>query len=152
MEIERDINKLREEKEKPKGKNEKYCINCGKKIDKKAEICPKCGVRILQPILNNPKNYMQIKNSGLAVMLSFFFPGFGQIYNGQIIKGILFMFILTVNLVFTLREVKAFIFSARWIIAIGFIIWIIIWIGCMYDAHITAENINNDYLSKNYLE
>jgi len=26
-------------------KSIKYCTNCGEKIDIKAEICPKCGVR-----------------------------------------------------------------------------------------------------------
>ena len=56
-------------------KGEKYCVNCGEKIDEKAEICPKCGVR--QSALNSKK-----KNSGIAAVLSFFITGLGQIYNG----------------------------------------------------------------------
>ena len=35
-----------------------------------------------------PKFY---KNPSIAVLLSFFWPGLGQIYNGEIGKGILFL-------------------------------------------------------------
>ena len=68
-------------------KNHKFCQHCGKEIIKEAEICPKCGVRIKIPI------YTETKNTGISAVLSFVFPGLGQIYNGQIGKGI--MFVLT---------------------------------------------------------
>ena len=29
-----------------KAENEKYCINCGEVIDARAEVCPKCGVKM----------------------------------------------------------------------------------------------------------
>lgn len=61
-------------------KETKYCVNCGELIDKKAEIYPKCGVRVESPpkqITNHPEN---------ATLLSFFIIGDGQIYNGQIEK------------------------------------------------------------------
>ena len=38
------------------------------------------------------------KNPGLAAVLSFFFMGLGQIYNGQIAKGILFIVAYSVSL------------------------------------------------------
>ena len=61
-----------------------FCKNCGKEIDDKAEICPHCGVR-------SKLSSTVTKNPGLAAIISFFFPGLGQIYNGEIGKGILFI-------------------------------------------------------------
>lgn len=36
------------------------------------------------------------KNPGAAVVLSFFIPGLGQIYNGQIMKGIVFIILASI--------------------------------------------------------
>ncbi len=47
-------------------KNTKYCKNCGELIDANAEICPKCGVRVKNPVSN--------KSPVLAAILSFFIP------------------------------------------------------------------------------
>lgn len=108
----------------------KFCANCGSEIDEKAEICPKCGVRVKQiPV------YRDLKSSGIAVILSFFIPGLGQIYNGQIGKGILFMII-------------AFILAISMILLIGFILYPIFWIYNMYDAYKTAERINLEMATK----
>jgi len=38
-----------------------------------------------------------MKNAGMAAILSFFWTGLGQIYNGQILKGLIFMLIQTIN-------------------------------------------------------
>ncbi len=38
-----------------------------------------------------------MKNAGFAAVLSFFWTGLGQIYNGQIFKGLAFMLIQAVN-------------------------------------------------------
>jgi len=38
-----------------------------------------------------------MKNSGLAAVLSFFFTGLGQIYNGQIGKGVVLIIIQIIN-------------------------------------------------------
>lgn len=70
-----------------------------------------------------------MKNSGLAAVLSFFFTGLGQIYNGQIGKGVLFMIVQTIN------------FLLMFVI-IGFITAPIFWIWGMVDAYKTAEKIN----------
>jgi zinc ribbon protein len=32
----------------------KFCVNCGAEIDARAEICPKCGVRVAPPPLPQP--------------------------------------------------------------------------------------------------
>jgi len=40
----------------------------------------------------------EVKNPGLAAVLSFVFNGLGQLYNGQIIKGLAIIFISTLNI------------------------------------------------------
>ncbi len=70
-----------------------------------------------------------MKNSGLAAVLSFFFTGLGQIYNGQIGKGVLFIVIQGIN------------FLLMFII-VGFITAPLFWIWGMVDAYKTAEKIN----------
>ncbi|MBC7118874.1 MAG: zinc-ribbon domain-containing protein [Methanobacteriaceae archaeon] len=99
----------------------KYCSNCGAEIDEKAEICPKCGVR--QP------GYTEQKNPGLAAVLSALWVGLGQIYNGEIGKGILLMIVYAISAVLIL----AFI---------GMVTTPILWIYGIYDAYDTAKKIN----------
>jgi len=70
-----------------------------------------------------------MKNAGLAAVLSFFFAGLGQIYNGQIGKGILFIIIQAINVFL-------------WSVFIGFITYPIFWIWGMVDAYKTANKIN----------
>lgn len=112
----------------------KYCVNCGSRIDEKAEICSDCGVR-------QPNTYRQTrttsyqapmyqqKNPGIAAVLSALFVGFGQIYNGQIVKGLIFMvvYFVSILLIFVL---------------IGFITTPLLWIFGIYDAYNTANRIN----------
>jgi len=71
------------------------------------------------------------KNPGLAAVLSFFYMGLGQIYNGQIGKGIAFIVAYTVSwiLIFVL---------------IGLLTTPILWIYGMYDAYKSAEKVNLD--------
>ncbi|MDY6894305.1 MAG: DUF4352 domain-containing protein [Thermotogota bacterium] len=61
----------------------KFCSNCGAEIDKKAEICPKCGVRVSplpSPTGNAPTGAVRI----LTYIISFCIPIIG------IIAGILY--------------------------------------------------------------
>jgi TM2 domain-containing membrane protein YozV len=64
-------------------------------------------------------------------VLSFFYMGLGQIYNGQIAKGILFMIIYSLSLVMIL-------------VLIGIVTTPILFIYGMYDAYKSAEKINRD--------
>jgi len=75
-----------------------------------------------------PKFY---KNPAVATILSFFFMGLGQIYNGQIGKGILFLvaYIISLLLMFIL---------------IGLITTPILWIWGMIDANNSAKRINEE--------
>jgi len=69
------------------------------------------------------------KNPGVAAVLSFFWAGLGQIYNGQLAKGLLFMvaYAFCVLLIFVL---------------IGIILVPILWIIGMIDAYTTAQRYN----------
>lgn len=69
------------------------------------------------------------KNEGIAAVLSFIFIGLGQIYNGQIAKGILFL-------------VVGIIFAVLIIFLIGIILYPVFWIYNIYDAYSTAKKIN----------
>jgi len=71
------------------------------------------------------------KNPGLAAILSFFYMGLGQIYNGQIAKGIFFIVAYSISI-------------ALMLILIGFITTPILFIYGMYDAYKSAEKINKD--------
>ena len=116
-----------------------FCPSCGKEVQTGASFCPSCGksllvqgapvggVPIAQPQpLTQP---IQKKNEGLAAVLSFLFTGLGQIYNGQIAKGILFV-------------VVGVVFAGLIFVLIGIILYPIFWIYNIYDAYTTAKKIN----------
>ena len=48
--------------------------------------------------MTHPAPPVFYKNPGLAAILSFFYMGLGQIYNGQIAKGILFILLYSVSI------------------------------------------------------
>lgn len=69
------------------------------------------------------------KNPGVAAVLSFFWTGLGQIYNGQIGKGI------------SLIILQAFNFLLIFVL-IGFITFPLVWAMGIWDAYRTAESYN----------
>nr|WP_158737918.1 hypothetical protein [Alteribacillus sp. YIM 98480] len=71
------------------------------------------------------------KNAGLAAVLSAVWSGLGQIYNGQIAKGIILMIIQFIN-------------SLLFFVLIGFITYPIVWIYGMVDAYKQAEKYNRN--------
>jgi TM2 domain-containing membrane protein YozV len=101
----------------------KYCQHCGAVIPREAEVCPKCGRRVLYARTSEPKS------PGIAAVLSFLFTGLGQIYNGQIEKGIMFV-IIGIICIFTV------------VVLIGFILYPAFWIYNIYDAYRSAKLIN----------
>lgn len=70
-----------------------------------------------------------MKNAGVAALLSFFFTGAGQIYNGEIGKGVgmLVLQVINIFLMFVL---------------IGFFTYPAVWIWGIIDAKKTADVIN----------
>ncbi|MCE9595576.1 MAG: hypothetical protein K8S98_15420 [Planctomycetes bacterium] len=73
-----------------------------------------------------PKFY---KNPSIATVLSFFCTGLGQIYNGEIGKGVLFI-------------VLYFVSWMLMFVLIGFLTTPVLWIWGMVDAYRSAERIN----------
>ncbi len=71
------------------------------------------------------------KNPGLAAILSFFYMGLGQIYNGQIAKGVFFIILYSISALLI-------------IILVGIVTTPILWIYGIYDAYKSAEKINRD--------
>jgi len=115
--------------------NTKYCSNCGALIDEKAEICPKCGVRVLFP-----QAYREKKSGALAAILSAIIPGAGQIYCGRGLRGVGF-FILNVFL-FILFAGAASESPNSDDPGILFIIMILVWIWNFIDANSVASKVN----------
>ena len=72
-----------------------------------------------------------MKNPGLSAVLSFIFPGAGQIYNGNIGKGIV-IFLL------------AIVFAVLSMMLIGIPLLIILIIYSVYDAYKTANRLNEE--------
>ncbi|NLD47192.1 MAG: hypothetical protein GX660_08325 [Clostridiaceae bacterium] len=69
----------------------------------------------------------------MAAVLSFLYVGLGQIYNGQIGKGIGMM-------------VLGVVFIILGFFLIGIPLYIILWILGIYDAHNVAKQINAGYI------
>ena len=106
------------------------CKNCGNEIYEKTDICPHCGTHLRVVVTKNP---------GIAAVLSFFIPGLGQIYDGEIIIGIAFfiiellLIIVGVSLIRTsqIREGAAFM-----------IVNLIFWAYNIYRGYKIAEEEN----------
>ena len=81
--------------------------------------------------MNQPVLPVFYKNPGLAAVFSFFYMGIGQIYNGQIYKGIAFLIAYSIS----------WLLMNLWI---GYLTTPILWFYGIYDAYKSAEKINVD--------
>lgn len=109
--------------------NTAYCRDCGATINRRAEICPECGIRQRPPETDTPTVSPPTtteKDPGLAAVASAVVPGLGQIYNGQIVKGI------ALGIVVFLSAITI----------VGLVIAIPLWIYLVFDAYRTAQSIN----------
>ena len=80
---------------------------------------------VQQPMMY-PMVVPERKNAGLAVVLSWFFPGGGQFYNGEVGQGLIMLF--------------GFWGTIWFGVGLGF------WIWSMVDAYNTANKINQGYV------
>ena len=76
-----------------KATNEKFCFECGTRINLKAEICPHCGVRQLSPPgiigLSSPNGRNRIAAAIFALLLGGL--GIHKFYLGRVGQGILYL-------------------------------------------------------------
>ncbi|MFZ3060731.1 MAG: DUF6677 family protein [Candidatus Methanoperedens sp.] len=129
------------EPEKPVFKEgAKYCSNCGALIDEKAEICPKCGVRVSEPPISRISTIPEKKSVALAVVLSFFIPGLGQMYCGKAARGVGIL-VLSI-LMFFIFGFAAGSNPNSSDAAFLFLLWILVYIWNIYDAYKIAGKIN----------
>ena len=69
---------------------QRFCTDCGKQVSPKAFTCPQCGV-LLARLEDSSK-------PAIAMALSFFLPGVGQIMYGQTVWGILLLIFTVITL------------------------------------------------------
>jgi TM2 domain-containing membrane protein YozV len=72
-----------------------------------------------------------VKSPGLAAVLSFFVPGLGQVYNGQIAKGLFLVFL-------------GFLSFLLMAVVVGYLLYLPLWVYAIYDGYRMAERINAD--------
>lgn len=101
------------------------CPDCGRECSKSAAYCPQCGRPFAaplpqrqqppppvynqpappQPFAHGPQHIhhyyqqpaQQLWNPGVAGVLSFIFPGAGQIYKGQVGAGVIWFFVVIIG-------------------------------------------------------
>jgi TM2 domain-containing membrane protein YozV len=106
-----------------KAADEQFCSSCGETIKKEAEVCPECGVR-------QESSSSSEKDPGIAALLSAITSGWaGQMYNGQILRGLGIIVAQVVNVI-----LMAFL--------IGFLTFPLVWALGIYDAYNQAKKIN----------
>lgn len=110
----------------PLGADEAYCWSCGLPIKSAAEICPECGVR-----QRPPPSTGQEKSPGLAALASAVWTGAGQLYNGEVGKGIALMVLM-------------FFSVLAMFVLVGIVTTPLIWGYSIYDAHRTAKQHNRE--------
>ncbi|WML68514.1 MAG: hypothetical protein METHP_02147 [Methanoregula sp. SKADARSKE-2] len=120
----------------------KLCPTCGEPLQaENAEICPGCGVRIQPPPVTR-----ELRSPLLAAILSFFFVGWGQWYNGKTYEGLKFIGAFYGSYIFLAFLLYLATTDMPFIVLFAiffFIIPLAIWIYGMYDAYKGAEKINN---------
>ncbi len=113
-----------------------YCRNCGEELPYRQgewpvsvpKICPSCGIRVKDPIRYGSREGQGrthkegLKNPRIAALLSII-PGLGQVYNGQLGKGVLFLIVTILGFILIIPGV-------------------IVWIYGIYDAFKTAKQMN----------
>ena len=118
----------------------KFCPSCGEKLNSNAKFCHNCGANLNQSMFSSGAtgNAIEKKTPILSVILSFIFPGLGQFYNGQGTKGLYFIILAIVSWIL-------------FIILIGVLLYILIWLWSIFDAYQSAEAINRGEVLKDTL-
>jgi len=109
-----------------------FCPRCGQANIDTARYCRQCSGRL--PDVDGPRVIFGAEKSpGVAAVLSFFWCGLGQIYNGQILKGIILMMLYGLSWLM----IHSLVF-----LLIGIITTPILWVYGMVNAYRAAERFN----------
>jgi TM2 domain-containing membrane protein YozV len=112
------------------GQKIKFCFNCGNRLIGDFKFCPECGQDLSDDAVSSkPVTSSGDKNIILAIILSAFLPGLGQIYLGLDHKGAIFLIAYVISAILIL-------------ILIGFLLCIVIWIWALVDTIISTNAIN----------
>ena len=117
-----------------------YCTNCGNSIEENVSFCPDCGKStkskdsFTKKIETEAERFMEHKDPFIAAILSFIFPGLGQLYNGDFKKGLILQ---TAYLISLALGVIFYLFF------ITFLIAIVVLIFAVYDAYTEAEKVKS---------
>jgi TM2 domain-containing membrane protein YozV len=110
---------------------------------KDVELSPRSSY-VSTPVLPGPGSSQRkesIRNPWFAVIFSFLFFGWGQWYNGERLKGLIFLAVTLFSAVPCIT--LTFILKGNVLVLIIFmVVWIGILVYSMYDAYSTAEKIN----------
>jgi TM2 domain-containing membrane protein YozV len=71
-----------------------------------------------------------VANPILALIISFFLPGIGTVYAGNIMKGII---------IFVVALILGALATVFLLGIIAYILYVIVWLYGMYDAYTTAQ-------------
>ncbi len=90
----------------------------------------------------------ETRNPGLAAVLSFVFNGLGQLYNGQIIKGLVIVFISTLNiLIFMAGSILIGSWILNKVVFAGQLVWgvVLFCIGLVFICALGIYSIFDAY-------
>lgn len=73
------------------------CPECSQQVSSAAASCPACGHPILGGSAAGPAARW---NPAVAALLSFLLPGLGQMYKGQVLNGVVWLFVVVVGYLF----------------------------------------------------
>lgn len=107
-----------------------FCVKCGAELKTDSKFCTKCGQEA--PVQAVTEVVKQKKNPSTAVALSLLLMGAGQIYNGEVGKGVILL-----GLAFFGSIIMVYLFGILGWIFIG-----LLWIYNLADAYTTAKKIN----------
>ncbi|MDR2943577.1 MAG: zinc-ribbon domain-containing protein [Methanosarcinales archaeon] len=115
-----------------------YCANCGKPMNDSDLYCPNCGSKtwknesFTDRMEEKARNFMNDKDPFIAAILSFIFPGLGQIYNGAFKKG------LFIQIAYITAWIAAAVFFIFALIPVAVLIF------AVYDAHTDADKMRKE--------
>jgi RNA polymerase subunit RPABC4/transcription elongation factor Spt4/TM2 domain-containing membrane protein YozV len=103
-----------------------YCQECGAKTNERQEFCTKCGSRLVYRTRSNFLGGLsdKTKSPSTATIISCFLPGIGQVYLGQVKKGLA-------------------IFAGSVVLGLisGGTLSVVVWIAAMVDAYLIGKKL-----------